>query len=113
MSSTAVTTADAKQSAAFSLTEARAIVHDLFVANERFYWFDFLRTFILGNICFTLTRFTFFLPIDSFAIQLLIATIPFSIHCVCFYRAVMFVHEIVHLPEKKLRAFRVAWNLLC
>jgi fatty acid desaturase len=25
----------------------------------------------------------------------------------------MFVHEIVHLPEKKFRAFRFAWNLLC
>ena len=25
----------------------------------------------------------------------------------------MFVHEIVHLPEKKFVAFRVVWNLLC
>src|SRR5206468_1535869 len=25
----------------------------------------------------------------------------------------MFIHEIVHLPERKLIAFRVVWNLLC
>src|SRR5262245_5929499 len=97
----------------FSLTEARAIVHDLFTANERIYWIDFLTTIFIGHVCFALTRFTFFLPLESMWTKLLIAAIPFSIQCAAFYRAVMFVHEIVHLPDRKLRLFRVTWNLLC
>jgi fatty acid desaturase len=105
--------ATARQSASFSLTEARSIVRDLFRTNERLYWIDFLAAILLGHICFALTRLTFFLPLESFAAKLLIAAIPFSMQCGAFYRAVMFVHEIVHLPEKKLRTFRVAWNLLC
>lgn len=105
--------ATASQSASFSLTEARAIVRDLFRANERIYWVDFLATIFLGHVCFALTRLTFFLPVESFAMKLLIAAIPFSIQCATFYRAVMFIHEIVHLPDRQLRAFRVAWNLLC
>lgn len=105
--------ASPSQSAPFSLTEARAIVRDLFAANERIYWVDFLTTILVGHLCFVLTRLTFFLPIESLAIKVLIAAIPFSIQCASCYRAVMFVHEIVHLPEKQLRLFRVAWNLLC
>jgi fatty acid desaturase len=42
-----------------------------------------------------------------------LATVTFSVQCACYYRAVMFVHEIVHLPEMKFRVFRVIWNLLC
>jgi fatty acid desaturase len=105
--------ATASQPSSFSLTEARSIVRDLFSANERMYWTDFLVTIFLGYLCFALTRFTFFLPIESFGTKLLIAVIPFSIQCAAFYRAVMFVHEIVHMPDKHLRAFRVTWNLLC
>jgi fatty acid desaturase len=97
----------------FSLTEARSIVADLFTANERIYWIDFLLTISLGHLFFALTRLTFSLPLESIASKLAIAAIAFSVQCACFYRAVMFVHEIVHLPEKKLRAFRVIWNLLC
>jgi len=105
--------ATASQTAPFSLTEARSIVRDLFSANERIYWVDFLTTIVIGHLCFALTRLTFFLPIQSLAVKLVIAAIPFGIQCASFYRAIMFVHEIVHLPDKKLRTFRVTWNLLC
>ena len=33
--------------------------------------------------------------------------------CACLYRAALFIHEIVHLPENRFIAFRVVWNLLC
>src|SRR6476620_4357431 len=105
--------ATASQTAPFSLTEARSIVRDLFSANERIYWVDFLTTIVIGHLCFALTRLTFFLPIQSLAVKFVIAAIPFGIQCASFYRAIMFVHEIVHLPDKKLRTFRVTWNLLC
>ena len=40
----------------FSLTEARAIVRDLFVPNEKVYWIDFLTTIFVGHACYALTR---------------------------------------------------------
>ena len=40
----------------FSLTEARAIVRDLFVPNERIYWVDFLTTILVGHVCYAVTR---------------------------------------------------------
>ena len=46
-------------------------------------------------------------------LRLLLQLATFSIQCACYYRAVMFVHEIVHLPERKFTAFRFVWNLLC
>ena len=44
------------QRPSFSLTEARAIVRDLFVPNQRIYWLDFLATILVGHVCFALTR---------------------------------------------------------
>jgi fatty acid desaturase len=96
------------------LTEARAMVRDLFVPNEKIYWFDFLTTILSGYACFAVTR---LLVVESHLEPLwlrgLLALAAFFAQCACFYRAVMFVHEIVHLPEKKFIAFRVVWNLLC
>jgi fatty acid desaturase len=96
----------------FSLAEARAIVRDLFAPDERIYWADFLLTIGFGHGFFAATRWI----IDSslpFAQKALLGLVTFTVQCACIYRAVMFVHEIVHLPERKFRAFRVAWNLLC
>jgi len=101
------------QPAAFSLTEARSIVRDLFTADERIYWIDFLTSILLGHACFALTRWASLLPLEPLGVKFLLVAAIFSAQCACFYRAVMFVHEIVHLPDRKLRAFRVTWNLLC
>jgi len=89
-----------REGSAFSLTEARGIIRNLFTPKESIYWVDFLATILIGYVCFGLTR-------------LLLQLGTFSVQCACFYRAVMFVHEIVHLPERKFTAFRVVWNLLC
>jgi hypothetical protein len=37
--------------------------------------------------------------------------VAFSVQCLL--TAVMFVHEIVHLPSNRFVAFRVVWNLIC
>jgi fatty acid desaturase len=102
-----------KSEAAFSLTEARAFVRDLFVPDERIYWADFLTTIVLGYVCYALTRLSFEWGDEPLAWRLALAAATFSVQCACFYRAVMFVHEIVHLPEKQFIAFRFIWNLLC
>src|SRR5262245_7235246 len=95
------------ETASFSLTEARAIVRDLFVADERIYWIDFFTTIVVGYLSFALARIAFDSSIEPQRLRLILVLTAFSVQCACFYRAVMFVHELVHLPEKKFTAFRV------
>jgi len=98
----------------FSLTEARALVRDLFVPNERIYWVDFLTSILVGHVCYAVTRqLVFESHWELLWLRGVLALAAFSVQCACYYRAVMFVHEIVHLPEKRFVAFRVVWNLLC
>lgn len=97
----------------FSLTEARSIVRDLFVPRPWIYWADFLTTILTGHVCATLARLVFDLGIEPLGLRLLLAAAAFAVQCLCFYRGVMFIHEIVHLPARKFTAFRLAWNLLC
>ncbi len=68
------------------------------------YWFDFLAS----AACFY----------GSFAIA---ASLPISnplswiaavVSVVALYRAVAFIHELVHQPSGRMRTFRLAWNLL-
>jgi len=59
------------------------------------------------------TRFLYDIRLEPLWLRLAIQLVTFSITCACYYRAVMFVHELVHLPEKKFRTFRIVWNLLC
>ncbi|MEX2176492.1 MAG: fatty acid desaturase, partial [Pirellulaceae bacterium] len=77
------------------------------------YWADFLTTILVGHVCYALTRLLYDIQFEPLALRLAIQLATFSITCACYYRAVMFIHELVHLPEKKFRAFRIVWNLLC
>src|SRR5437762_5900150 len=103
----------ATKTEAFSLAEARAIVRDLFVPDARIYWLDFLTTTLVGHTCFALTRVLFHSHVEPRWLALALTAAVFALQCACYYRAVMFIHEIVHLPERKLVVFRVVWNLLC
>ena len=97
----------------FSLAESRVIVRDLFVPKQWIYWCDFLITIAVGHTCFLFARLIVEANWEPRLVRLALAALVFFIQCACFYRAVMFVHEIVHLPSKKFVAFRVVWNLLC
>jgi fatty acid desaturase len=97
----------------FSLAQSRAIVRDLFAPKPWIYWCDFLVTIAAGHTCFFLTRLIIEAHWEPQLVRLALAALTFCIQCVCFYRAVMFVHEIVHLPSKGFVAFRAVWNLLC
>lgn len=97
----------------FSLAEARGIVRDLFVPREWIYWVDFLTCIIAGHVAFGLTRWLYDIHLEPLWLRLLLQSATFAVQCACYFRAVMFVHEIVHLPQRRFRAFRVVWNLLC
>lgn len=96
----------------FSLAEARGIVRDLFTPNPRIYWTDFLITILSGHLFCGLTREMPRMTGGDLYYQLPLQGLCFVLCCILYYRAAMFIHELSHLPEKKFRAFRIAWNLL-
>lgn len=96
----------------FSLTESRRIVKDLFRPNPAIYWFDFLLTYGTGIYCFQQVRGgTLLQPHQGFTGEYSQACF-FLASCLLFYRASMFIHELVH-QRGELTVFRVAWNILC
>ncbi len=90
----------------FSLGQARHIVKDLFTPNPAVYWADFLLSTLGGMIAFGLVR----RVLAPFSIQ---QGIAFVICGLCFYRAVLFTHELTHIRDGSFRWFRIVWNLLC
>lgn len=87
------------------MAEARHIVRDLFTPNPWIYWSDFLGSFVVGGICYVLVR-------RAPSWSLLQASL-FLASCFCFFRASLFVHEIVHFRSGTFRVFRFVWNLIC
>lgn len=89
----------------FPLHEARSLVRDLMMPNPWIYWGDFLFHITLGWACFiavlNMTTFSWW----QFALYLIAA--------LSFYRAIIFIHELVHLKKGTFRAFRMVWNLTC
>lgn len=98
---------------AFSYSRAQHIVKDLMRPNPWIYWLDFLITIAIGHTSYAMTRLAWeFLAEPLWLRWLTIA----GCHLLCvlaFYRAVMFIHELVHLPRDGFKAFRFTWNLLC
>lgn len=92
-------------SGSFSLAETRFIVRDLFSPKPWIYWTDFLASLFIGGTCYALVR---RLPAWSLGQAAL-----FLASCILFYRAALFIHEIVHFRSGTFRAFRIVWNLLC
>lgn len=92
--------------AKFSLGQARAIVHDLFAPKLAIFWADFLISSTLGGLCFVLTR-------RVFAPFSLPGILTFIVSGLCYYRSVLFIHELIHLRDKRFRMFSISWNLMC
>jgi fatty acid desaturase len=93
------------ESGSFSLAETRHIVRDLFTPKPWIYWTDFLVSLIVGGVCYGLVR---HVPAWS-----LLQAGLFVGSCLLFYRAALFIHEIVHFRSGTFGAFRIVWNLLC
>jgi fatty acid desaturase len=100
----------------FSLAEARRIVGDLFNPNPVVYWVDFLLTIGVGHFCFSAVR---NIPywMSGFShppwLEWGLRGLCFAVSCLLYYRAAMFIHELVHLRSGTFTGFRIAWNLLC
>ena len=103
-----------KSSPEFSIRDARTLIGDLFRPRPSIYWTDFLITYVAGSFCFSRA---YGGPIyqrhqgfeGSFE-----QTFFFFASSLLFYRAAMFIHEVVHQRSPgSLKLFRFVWNLLC
>ena len=87
------------------IREAHAAVRDLVHPRPVIYWIDFLLT--------TLVAYAAFAVYISGRFPLIVQASAFVVSGLAMYRAVVFIHEIVHQRAGSLRGFGVVWNLLC
>ncbi|TWT88151.1 Fatty acid desaturase [Pseudobythopirellula maris] len=88
----------------FSLAQARSIVGEYFRPNPWVYWTDFLLSWAVAMFAFKAVQFT------SIGWPARIGC--FFLSSLLIYRCGLFIHELMHIPEKEFKAFRFVWNLL-
>lgn len=93
------------KAADFPLKEARSLVKDLMTPNPTIYWIDFLCSLILGAGAFAITVLS-----ETFSPLSIVA---YFVAVFALYRAVIFIHEIVHFKKGAMVAFKVVWNVAC
>ncbi|NND97858.1 MAG: fatty acid desaturase [Pirellulaceae bacterium] len=100
------------QTKKFSFTQARNLIGDLTQPDPRIYWADFLLSILGGHTAITCLL---FLPKWAEGSSWLWPAmfVSYCLTVILYMRAVMFIHELVHLPKEGFRAFRIAWNVLC
>ena len=98
----------------FSIASARNHIRDLFRPRAWIYWTDFLASYLVGVYCFRQVRGSSIVePHQGFQGNFH-QTFFFIASCLLFYRAGMFIHEVVHQRTSgNLRSFRFVWNVLC
>lgn len=98
----------------FSLTETRKLIDDLFTPRPWIYWLDFLLTYTAGWFCILqVYGGSIFAPHKGWRGDFQ-QVIYFVASCLLVYRAVLFIHEIVHQRTAgRLAIFRLVWNVLC
>ncbi len=103
---------DDRPASKFSFSEARGLIGDLTKPNPKIYWADFLLSIIGGHCAIMLVR---FLPEKFPQASWMIPAVAVSyfVTVVLYMRALMFIHELVHLPKGQFKGFRIVWNLLC
>ena len=92
------------QAPEISFAQTRALVKDLLEPNPRIYWTDFLLTL---SVAYGAAALYLLSPMFSAPY-----CIGFTIAAFALYRCGVFIHEIAHLPTKRMRVFGVAWNIL-
>ena len=96
----------------FSLSEARRIVGEYFQPNPWIYWPDFLLSMGLGVFFFSLVQYPEFVTANT-AWHWPVRIVGFLVSSLLYYRAVLFIHELVHIRDGEFTAFRFVWNMLC
>lgn len=96
----------------FSFKQARSLIKDLNKPNPWIYWTDFLVSITLGHVFFgVIVYLVRNHPGQTWAYAAMAAA--YVVTVLSYMRALMFIHELVHLPKGQFKAFRFAWNVLC
>ncbi len=85
-------------------SEARVIVKDLFRPSAKLYWIDLTMSVLFAYVFASIYL---ALPMTN-----VIAWICFPVAAISIYRAAIFIHEIVHLPNGTMNAFKLYWNIV-
>lgn len=97
---------------AFSFAQARTLIGGLTKPRPWIYWTDFLISIGIGHVSlFAILGVHRALPDHTWVWGL--SAIFYVVTVFAYMRALMFIHELVHLPKDGFRGFRVVWNLLC
>src|SRR4051812_13129627 len=95
---------DPPTSDATLIAQARVLVKDLFAPRPAVYWADLIATVGVAYAGF------YFCHNVRLAWPARVAL--FVVSGLAFYRAALFIHELVHLNGSELRGFRFVWNAL-
>jgi fatty acid desaturase len=85
--------------------ELRALLHGLSGHKMSIYWIDFVASLLIGYAAFIL------FPLGN--VWTGRAAVCFLVATASLYRAVLFTHEITHMPRHMVRGFSTLWNVLC
>jgi len=99
-----MTADETKINGELSFAQAKTLVKDLFEHDARIYWTDFL-----VSLSITYGAVALYLSSQMFSALFFIG---FTVAAFGLYRCGVFVHEIAHLPGKRMGSFRVAWDVL-
>jgi fatty acid desaturase len=95
----------------FSFKQARTLIMDLNRPNPWIYWTDFLVSITVGHLAFaTIVMLVSSGPGNAWAYAGMAAA--YVVTVLAYMRALMFIHELIHLPKDGFKAFRFAWNAL-
>ena len=96
----------------FSFAQARSLIQDLNRPQPWIYWTDFLLSILVGHMTVHLVYFLpKWYPQASWVWPAVAGC--YAITLVLYMRALMFIHELVHLPRGQFQGFRITWNALC
>ena len=87
------------------ISEARALVKDLFTPRPLIYWADFILHVTLGWAAFAVAVVSPGLSV--------VQTLALLVAALALYRAAIFIHELAHLKRGTFGVFRWVWNLSC
>lgn len=96
----------------FSFAQARKLTGDLNKPNAAIYWTDFMVSILIGHVAlFLILGIPAVFPGQAWALAA--SGVCYLVTVFAYMRALMFIHELVHLPKDGFKGFRLAWNTLC
>jgi len=85
--------------------ELRTLLHGLSRHKMWVYWIDFITSLVIGYAAFSL--------FSVGKVRMGWAAVCFIAATAFLYRAMLFTHEITHMPRQTVREFSAVWNVLC